>query len=80
MSVLRGEADLGLCIEAAADSKELDFIPLLKERYDLVIPKEKYKSRVMVTLLKIIKSADFKEVVANIGGYDTSQTGCTTFV
>ena len=80
LGVSRGEADVGLGIQAAAESNGLDFLPLLKERYDLVIPKEKYKSMAMAALLKIIKSADFKEVVANIGGYDTSKTGSTTFV
>jgi molybdate-binding protein/DNA-binding transcriptional regulator YhcF (GntR family) len=79
MSVSRGEADIGLGIQAAADSNELDFLPLLKERYDLVIPKEKYRSKAIAALLEIIKSADFKGVVANIGGYDTSQTGSISF-
>jgi hypothetical protein len=31
-------------------------------------------------LLKVIASKDFHEAVTEAGGYDTSQTGTTTFV
>jgi molybdate-binding protein/DNA-binding transcriptional regulator YhcF (GntR family) len=79
MAVSRGEADVGLGIQAAANSDSLDFIPLLKERYDLVIPIEKYKSNSIGELMKIISSKDFEEVIANIGGYDTSETGSISF-
>jgi|WetSurMetagenome_2_1015567.scaffolds.fasta_scaffold29929_1 molybdate-binding protein/DNA-binding transcriptional regulator YhcF (GntR family) len=79
-SVLRGEADVGLGIKAAADASELDFLSIVKERYDLVIPVEKYRVGLIAILLDIATSADFKSVVANVGGYDTSQTGSVTFL
>jgi putative molybdopterin biosynthesis protein len=79
MSVERGEADVGLGIQAAAKSEKLDFISLLKERYDLVIPIKKYKSNSISELMKIITSDEFAEVIANIGGYDTSETGSVSF-
>jgi putative molybdopterin biosynthesis protein len=79
MSVSHDKADVGLGIQAAADTNELDFIPLLRERYDLVIPMENYRSKLIAPLLEIVVSTDFKAVVANIGGYDISQTGSTTF-
>ena len=61
LGISHGEADVGLGIQPAADSNELDFIPLLKEQYDLVIPKEKCKSKAISALLKIIKSCGFQE-------------------
>jgi len=79
VSIARGEADVGLGIEAAAHSSELGFLPLFRERYDLVIPLANYRSKLFAPLLEIISSDDFKKVVANVGGYDTSQTGATTF-
>ena len=77
MTISRGQADAGLGIQAAANSCNLDFIPLTKERFDLVIPIDKYKSRLFAPLLEIIKSQDFKQVVNEMGGYDISQTGDT---
>ena len=78
--VAKGEADVGLGIEAAARSCGLDFLPLLRERYDLVMPKENYDSELFAPLLELINSEDFKKVVDQVGGYDTSQTGMTTYL
>src|SRR5690606_19606426 len=40
-AVSRGEADAGLGIEAAARACHVDFLPLHRERYDLVIPADR---------------------------------------
>jgi molybdate-binding protein/DNA-binding transcriptional regulator YhcF (GntR family) len=80
MSIIRGEADVALGIQAAAKSCNLDFIPTTKERFDLVIPVNNFRSPLFTPLMDIIKSEEFKNVVSEMGGYDTSQTGETTFV
>ncbi len=80
MSIVKGEADVGLGIQAAANSCNLDFIPVTKERFDLVIPMNNYHSQLFAPLLKIIQSEEFKKVVNEMGGYDTAQTGDTVFV
>lgn len=79
MSVARGEADVGLGIQGAADSSDIDFLPVLRERYDLIIPKEKHKENRIRSLLKIISTNEFKKIVINIVGYDTSETGSIKF-
>ena len=68
-------ADVGLGILAAARALDLDFIPLLKERYDLIIPESYYRSPLLNPLLDIIASEEFKKEVEALGGYDTSDTG-----
>lgn len=78
-SIARGEADVGLGIEAVAHICNLGFLPLFREKYDLVIPIENYRSELLKPLLEIIRSDDFRKVINNVGGYDTSQTGTTTF-
>ena len=78
-TIATGEADVGLGIEAASRSCGLDFMLLFRERYDLILPKENYRSRVLSPLLEIITSEDFRKVVEQVGGYDISQTGLTTF-
>ena len=78
--VAHGEADAALGIEAAARSCDLDFLPLFRERYDLVIPIAGYRSKLLAPLLETVVSEEFKEVVNKVGGYDTSQTGMTAFL
>ncbi len=79
-AIAEGKADVGLGIEAVALSLKLDFSPLFKERYDLVIPAEKLRTEQMSYLLKIIKSQSFKKAINQIGGYDTSKTGNINYV
>ncbi|SHI61790.1 helix-turn-helix transcriptional regulator [Propionispora hippei] len=72
----RGEADVGLGIEKAAlQVLTVDFIPLKKERYDLVIRKEDMAKPQFQTLLSILRSKSFHNELAGMGGYDISQTG-----
>jgi molybdate-binding protein/DNA-binding transcriptional regulator YhcF (GntR family) len=78
--IAQGEADVGLGIEAAARASQIDFLPLYRERYDLVMPIENHRSKRLAPLLRIIVGKDFQKAVTEAGGYDTSQTGTTTFV
>jgi putative molybdopterin biosynthesis protein len=74
--VARGEADVGLGIEKVAmQVKELDFIPLQKERYDLVIRKEDAGNPKFKAMLSILRSKRFQNELRGMGGYDLSQTG-----
>jgi putative molybdopterin biosynthesis protein len=75
VAVLSGRADAGLGIMAAARALDLDFLPVVTEEYDLVIPDRFYSTRKIQVLLDIIQSRDFKEKVTALGGYDTGNTG-----
>ena len=79
MTIEQGKADAGLGIEAAARSCNLDFLPLFRERYDLVTYADIFKSALLSPVIDIITGEDFKQKVNNMGGYDTSQTGNSTF-
>ena len=80
LSIAHGEADVALGIEAAARSCKIDFLPLFRERYDLIIPVSNYRSELLAPLLHAVVSDEFKAVVDKAGGYDTSQTGATSFL
>lgn len=72
----RNEADVGLGIEKAAlQVQGIDFIPLQREQYDLVIRKETMETALMKNLLTILRSASFRSEVSGIGGYDLTRTG-----
>jgi len=75
VAVLSGRADAGLGIMAAARALDLDFIPVVTEEYDLVIPDRFYSTGKIQVLLDTIQSRDFKEKVTALGGYDTGNTG-----
>jgi putative molybdopterin biosynthesis protein len=75
VAVLSGTVDAGLGIYAAARALELDFIPVVTEQYDLIIPAEHFESENIQVLLEIINSREFKNRVATLGGYSTKQTG-----
>ena len=71
-----GLADTGIGIRAAAAIYGLDFTPLQRERYDLVIPKVYYETLGRLKeLLDTIISKPFRDEVEALGGYDTRETG-----
>ena len=74
-SVAGGRADVGLGILSAANAMGLDFVPLLSEQYDLVIPSEHYESEPVQFVLEIIRGDSFRAEVDALGGYDTSSMG-----
>jgi len=75
VAVLGGMADVGLGIYAAAKALNLDFIPVVTEQYDLVIPEEFFDSHNIQILMETIRSKDFKQRVQALGGYSTEKTG-----
>jgi putative molybdopterin biosynthesis protein len=74
-AVASGAADCGLGIAAAARALNLDFVPLFKERYDLVIPRETYESALLRPLLDVLQNARFRAEVAKLPGYDVRHMG-----
>jgi molybdenum cofactor synthesis domain-containing protein len=75
MAVSAGAADAGLGIHAAAQALALDFIPVARERYDLVIPNAYLEDEKILLLLDIIRSTAFKEKALAMGGYEVEETG-----
>ncbi len=74
-AVASGAADAGLGILTAARALDLDFVPVAKERYDLVIPRIYYESPLLEPLLTLLQDASFKTEVEKLGGYDTRHMG-----
>jgi len=75
VAVLSQRANTGLGIQAAAQALDLDFIPVVTEEYDLVIPDIFYNTAKIQVLLETIKTEDFQERVISLGGYSTKNTG-----
>ena len=75
VNVASGTADVGLGIMAAAKALGLDFMPLLPERYDLVVPQTSFADRRFQTLLEVIRSREFQAAAKALGGYDLKDCG-----
>lgn len=75
VAVLSGIADTGLGIYAAAKALKLDFIPVVTEQYDLVIPEAYFETQNIQILLETINTAAFRKRVEALGGYSTEKTG-----
>ncbi|MBU7595140.1 helix-turn-helix transcriptional regulator [Metabacillus halosaccharovorans] len=74
-SISSGEADVGVGTEKAAKIVGLDFIPLITERYDLVMINNKENNEILNILTDILNSVSFKKEIQALGDYDISQTG-----
>lgn len=75
-TVARGGADVALGNEKIARQVDgIDFIPLQKERYDLVVKKEAMGTPPVQAMLEILRSEEFKTEFKGIGGYDISEMG-----
>ncbi|MEF2145093.1 MAG: molybdopterin biosynthesis protein [Desulfovibrionaceae bacterium] len=75
VNVLTGSADCGLGIHAAAKALGLDFVPLARERYDLIFSVELADDPRILSLLRLIRGQDFQDKVNALGGYETALTG-----
>jgi molybdate-binding protein/DNA-binding transcriptional regulator YhcF (GntR family) len=74
-AVAEGGADVGLGIRGAARAYDLEFVPIATERYELAIPERLLDQPSVRAVLATLADDDFRRTVAELGGYDTSETG-----
>ncbi|WP_246608476.1 substrate-binding domain-containing protein [Paenibacillus agaridevorans] len=74
--VASGEADVGVgTAKAASIVQGVSFIPLIQERYDLVMLKKPENKLWIESVLGILRSDGFKRELRAIANYDLSRTG-----
>lgn len=74
--IQNGLADTGIGLRPAAQLAGLQFVPLQEEHYDLVIRKDSLATHAgLRAVLDTIVSGTFRAEIANLGGYDTRETG-----
>lgn len=75
-AISRGDADLGIGTEKTSlQVQGIEFIPMKKERYEIVIKKQNSKLPYFNTLMEILNSDEFKLELKGLGGYDITETG-----
>ena len=75
-AIAAGEADLAIGTERISRQIEnLDFIPLLEERYDFVIKKEKMDTEAVQKLQKVLADPAFRREISHFSGNDYRDLG-----
>jgi len=79
LEVFAGRADAALAIMPVASLLGLDFVPLRWERYDLLVPKNRFFEQGVQLFLSLLHEPRFRETVRKLEGYDLSLCGKMVF-
>ena len=74
-AVANGSADAALGLEAMARQFRLDFVPLVQERFDLLVWRRAWFEPPMQRLLAFCRTPAFAQKARDLGGYDISGLG-----
>ena len=75
LAILRGDADAALGLETLARQYGLRFLPLVEERFDLLIDRAAYFEPPMQLFIAFCRSEAFTAGAARLGGYDITEFG-----
>ena len=74
-TIAGGRADAGYGIKAAAAEYELDYLPLLTERYYLACRREALGQPPLKEFLQLLRDSELKEILGRLPGYGNGITG-----
>jgi len=77
LAVKTGEADAAMGVFSAAKALNLQFRPLARERYELVIRNDQRDDERIVHLFDCVESERFRDILRSLGGYGVTETGMT---
>ncbi len=75
LSILSREADVGIATIAVSKLFGLPFLPIARERFDMILDKSTFFERGVQALLEILHSGEFRSKVARLGNYDFGNSG-----
>ncbi|MFG1418206.1 helix-turn-helix transcriptional regulator [Xanthobacter sp. V0B-10] len=79
MAIAGGRADVGLGIEAAARQFNLDFLPMVEERFDLLVWRKAYFDPPFQKFVAFCRGPALAARAEALGGYDLSGFGTVHF-
>ncbi len=79
LAVLEGKADVALGLQAMAQQLRLGFVPLLRERFDLLVDRGAWFDPPLQRLLGFCRSSAFLDKARDLGGYDVAGLGNVRF-
>ncbi len=78
-AVQEGKADAAFGLEALAKQYQLDFIPVTKERFDLLVDRRFWFEPAMQKFISFCSQTSFRNRAKELGGYDISNLGHVLF-
>ncbi len=75
LAVLEGEADAAFGLQSVARQFRLDFVPVVRERFDILVWRREWFEGPMQRLVRFLGSADLKAKAETMTGYDLSGAG-----
>jgi putative molybdopterin biosynthesis protein len=75
LAVLEGEADAALGLKSVARQYRLDFVPVVRERFDLLVWRSEWFEEPFQKFLALCGSHAFADKVDSVEGYDVSGFG-----
>ncbi len=75
LSVLSNETDVGVATIAVSQLLGLFFIPITRERFDMVLDQQTFFEGGVQTLMEVLRSDSFRGRVAKLGNYDFKDSG-----
>jgi putative molybdopterin biosynthesis protein len=75
LSLVSGEADVGIASAVVAKILDLNFQPLVSERFDMILDKNTFFQPALQAFIETLQSDQFKNRVAKIGNYNFKDAG-----
>lgn len=75
LSLLAGESDVGIASVAISRLLGLDFVPLVRESFDMVLLQKTFFDHWVQVLIDVLNTENFRKKVAPLGNYDFSEAG-----
>ena len=79
LAVLEGKADVSFGLEALAQQYKLGFVPVIEERYDLLVDRRSWFEPPLQKLLWFCAGARFRLRAKELAGYDVTDLGRVHF-
>ncbi len=79
IAILEGKADVALGLRSMAQQLRLGFVPLVRERFDLLVDRAAWFDAPLQRLWRFCQSENFRAKAREFGGYDVSGFGTVHF-
>lgn len=79
LTLLSGKVDAAIGLQAMAEQFRLGFVPIMQERYDLLVFRRAFFEQPLQQLFRFFRSPSFTDRAAGLSGYDLSELGSVRF-
>lgn len=75
LSILSREADVGIATIAIAKLFDLEFLPITRERFDMVINQSTFFNRGIQAIIELLNTESYRSRFVKLGNYDFKNSG-----